>query len=343
MLIGGGRASLLPAEIYGLVIGSGDISRAAALALAYVVALGPPLLILDRLTVWLVNWLASREPRPRRTASRRVGLRSSVRWWSRGYQVGWIVLLAVLVLAPLYASFVRTWGAGLIATSWTTQWYGQIAPDFWSSIGFSVGISLACIVLSVLGAVLLALAWRFTSLPGKNVLRGVVLVPAAVPGFLWGLSLLVLIQLVAPGLARTPIPLILGEALLCLPFMLRVLMTALEDLDTRSLDVAAGLGAGPLARTWRVLAPLLIPAIGMGSVLVFVRSFGESKLALVLAPARYPTAALWLLQAADTAGIGLASAMDTIVVVVPLMLLVCAEAALRRGLPWAHARAALPV
>jgi len=81
----------------------------------------------------------------------------------------------------------------------------------------------------------------------------------------------------------------------------------------------------------------------MGSVLVFVRSFGESNLALVLAPVRYPTAALRLLQAADTAGIGLASAMDTIIVLVPLLLLIIGEAALRRGLPWARARAALPV
>jgi len=165
----------------------------------------------------------------------------------------------------------------------------------------------------------------------------------AVPGFLWGLSLLILVQGVAPGLARTPLPLVFGEALLALPFMLRILMSALDDLDTRALEVAAGLGAGPLARFWRVLLPMLLPAIGMGSVLVFVRSFGESNLALVLAPVRYPTAALWLLQAADTAGIGLASAMDTIVVLVPLLLLITGEAALRRGLPWSQARAAVPV
>jgi len=342
LLIGGGREALLPAEVYGLIIGSGDVSRAAALALAYLLALGPPLLILDRLTVGLVTWLAYREPRPR-GGEKRPRRRSSVRWWTRGYQFVWIALLGILVLAPLYASFVRTWGTGLIATSWTTQWYAQITPDFWSSVGLSVGISVVCIALSLIGAVPLALAWRFAALPGKDLLRGIVLVPVAVPGFLWGLSLLVLMQLVAPGLARTPIPLVLGEALLCLPFMLRILMAALDDLDMRSLEVAAGLGAGPVARAWRVLLPMLLPAIGMGCVLVFVRSFGESNLALILAPVRYPTAALWLLQAADTAGIGLASAMDTVVVVVPLVLLVLGEAALRRGLPWAHARAALPV
>ena len=345
MLIGGGRASLLPAEVYGLIIGAGDVPRAAALALGFVVALGPPLVVLDRLTVALVTWAAAVEPQPRPAghAARGAPRRRRLSWWSHGYQVVWMAVLLVLVLAPLYASFVRTWGAGLIATSWTSQWYLQIAPEFWAAVGLSLVVSLACIVVSLIGALPLALAWRFGRLPGKDLLRSLVLIPVAVPGFLWGLSLLVLVQDLAPGLARTPVPLVLGEALLALPFMLRILMSALDDLDTRALEVAAGLGAGPLARVWRVLLPLLLPAIGMGSVLVFVRSFGESNLALVLAPVRYPTAALWLLQAADTAGIGLASAMDTVVVAVPLLLLIAGEAALRRGLTWSQTRAALPV
>src|SRR5262249_37693996 len=157
----------------------------------YIVALAPPLLILDRLTVGLVTWLANREPRPG-PATVRPQQRASLRWWTRGYQLAWVALLAVLLFAPLYASFVRSGGAGLIATSWTTQWYAQISPDFWSSVGLSVNIGLACIALSLICALPLALAWRFTALPAKNFLRSVVLVPVAVPGFLWGLSLLLL-------------------------------------------------------------------------------------------------------------------------------------------------------
>ena len=344
MIIGGGRASLLPAEIYGVIIGSGDIARAAALALGYVVALMPALLLIDRLTVWGVTWFTAASPKSSVRTS--LGERQRQRrtaWAARGYQALWFLTLAILVLAPLYASFVLQWGAGVIATAFTGQWYAAISAQFWDSLWLSFGVSLACIGLSLVGALPLALAWRFTPIPGKRLLRSLVLVPIAVPGFLWGIGVLVFFQAVAPALSQTPLPLLLGEAWLALPFMLRVLMTGLDDIDSRVLEVAAGLGASSRSRFSRVLLPMLAPSLAMGSLLVFIRSFGESNLALVLAPVRYPTAALWLLQGADTAGIGLASAMDTILVIAPLVLLMIGELALRRNLKWARARAALPV
>jgi ABC-type spermidine/putrescine transport system permease subunit II len=260
-----------------------------------------------------------------------------------GYQWFWLVLFALLVITPLYASFVDDWGNSLLPRSWTLRWYGRVDPRFWSSVQLSLGLSLGSVGLTLLLGLPLAAAWRFGRLPAKGALRLLVLLPIGVPSFLWGLSLLILAQRVNPLLLRTPWLLLIGQAFLALPFMVRVLMAALETLDEEYLSVAAGLGAGVWERTRRVLLPMLLPSIGVGSALVFVRSFGESNLALMVAPVAYSTAPLYLFDAVGSGGIGTASVLEVVLVAVPLLVLLGWEALLRRQTSWLLTRAALPV
>ncbi|MCC7372818.1 MAG: iron ABC transporter permease [Chloroflexi bacterium] len=351
MLIGGARHALLSAEIFSQLTSFADVSRASALALGLALTLFVALTLVERLVAAGVRLLASgRLFRPRAAADGSDGAaaegargRRLQSWLAAAYQWGWAALLALLVLTPLYASFVGDWGNSLLPRTWTLRWYLQVDPRFWSSVQLSIVLSFAAVLLTLALGLPLAAAWRFAPLPGKGVLRVLVLLPIGVPGFLWGLSLLVLAHATAPALARGPALLVVGQAFLALPFMVRVLMAALEGLDGEYLAVAAGLGAGRWERTRRVLLPLLLPSIGVGAALVFVRTFGESNLALMVAPTRYQTAPLWLYEAVGVSGIGAASALEVFLVAAPLMVLLSWEAWLRRRAPWSLARAALPV
>jgi 2-aminoethylphosphonate transport system permease protein len=249
----------------------------------------------------------------------------------------------VLVITPLYASFVDDWGNSLLPRAWTLRWYGRVDPRFWSSVQVSFWLSVGSVVLTLLFGLPLAAAWRFARLPAKEALRVLVLLPIGVPSILWGLSLLVLAQRSYPYLLRTPWLLLVGQAFLALPFMVRVLMAALETFDEEYLSVAAGLGAGWWARTRRVLLPMLLPSIGVGSALVFVRTFGESNLALMVAPVNYSTAPLYLFDAVGAGGIATASVLEVVLVGVPMVVLVAWETLLRRRTSWLLTRAALPV
>lgn len=347
MLIGGARHALLSAEIFSQLTAFADVSRASALALGLALTLFVALTLVERLVAAGVRLLASgRLTRPSAAANassdsaRGHGIRS---WLAAAYQWGWAALLALLVLTPLYASFVGDWGNSLLPRTWTLRWYLQVDPRFWASVQLSIVLSFAAVLLTLALGLPLAAAWRFAPLPGKGALRVLVLLPIGVPGFLWGLSLLVLAHGTAPALARGPALLVVGQAFLALPFMVRVLMAALEGLDGEYLAVAAGLGAGRWERTRRVLLPLLLPSIGVGAALVFVRTFGESNLALMVAPTRYQTAPLWLYEAVGVSGIGAASALEVFLVAAPLLVLLAWEAWLRRRAPWSMARAALPV
>jgi spermidine/putrescine transport system permease protein len=67
---------------------------------------------------------------------------------------------------------------------------------------------------------------------------------------------------------------LLGQVYGELPFMILPLYAALERLDRRLLEAASDLGAGPVARFFRVTVPLTKPGIVAGCVLVFVPSLG---------------------------------------------------------------------
>lgn len=345
MMIGGSRNSLLSAEIYNLVASFADLAQAAMLALLFILSFLPPLYLLDRTVGFAIRGLAALPPRwtgrspvPRRSALLGAFFRSSV-----GYQWLWYTLLGLLVFTPFYSSLVLDWGKGILARSWSLQWYRQIDPAFWSSVGLSFALSLGCVAVDLLLAFLLALGWRFSSLRGKGFLKAAVLAPIGIPGFVWGLALLSLAGRWCPPMIQTPWLLFAGQVFITLPFMLRVLMTALEDYDDRYLEIAAGLGAGGWSRFRRVLLPMVLPSISAGCVLVFVRSFSESNLSMMVAPMRYPTAPIWLYSATGVSGLGAASALEAVLVAVPLLGLLAWELSLRRATSWAETRPSLSV
>ena len=60
-----------------------------------------------------------------------------------------------------------------------------------------------------------------------------------------------------------------------LPFIVRTVQPILEDLEAELEEAAASLGATRLQTFWRVILPLLLPAIVTGFALAFARGLGE--------------------------------------------------------------------
>jgi sulfate transport system permease protein len=60
-----------------------------------------------------------------------------------------------------------------------------------------------------------------------------------------------------------------------LPFVVRTVQPVLEDLDVEAEEAAASLGAGRAATFFRVVLPLLAPALLTGFALAFARAVGE--------------------------------------------------------------------
>ncbi len=121
---------------------------------------------------------------------------------------------------------------------------------------------------------------------GKRILDALVDLPIVLPPPVAGLAL---VQLVAPNqafgrfldeslgivLANDWKGIVLAQAFVSSPFLVRSAMAAFQAVDPKLENVSRTLGAGPLATFFRVTLPLSARGIFMGCILTWGRAIGE--------------------------------------------------------------------
>jgi len=149
----------------------------------------------------------------------------------------------------------------------------------------SFGASLcAALVNAVFG---LLVAWVLVRYQfwGKKIMDGLVDLPFALPTAVAGITLATLYaqngwigRWLAPlgiTVAYTRIGVFVALTFIGLPFVVRTLQPVLEDFDPELEEAAASLGANRLKTFYRVILPMIFPALSTGFALAFARALGE--------------------------------------------------------------------
>lgn len=202
---------------------------------------------------------------------------------------GWILVPAIigalLVLLPLVAILFRV--------DWANWWPLITSPASLDALWLTLrtaGIStVACILLGVPMAIVLARG----TMPGRRLIRSLVLLPLVLPPVVGGLALLMAFgrfgligqyfELVGIRIAFSTTAVIIAQTFVALPFLVVSLEGALRTAGTRYEVAAATLGASPTRTLWRVTLPLLGPGLAAGAVLSFARAVGEFGATLTFA------------------------------------------------------------
>ena len=210
---------------------------------------------------------------------------------------GLVLLLATPIVITLIYSLSAQWGAHILPSGFTLDWYLSLWSDsrFLAAFGRSLLVCLAALLFSLL-LILPTLFVVFYYFPRlKGVMNMVILLPFAVPPVVSSVGLL---QLYAGG----PLPLVGGPWILIfcyftisLPFMYRALANNLEAINLPDLmDAAHLLGAG----TSRAFLQLVLPNIRNGLLaalfLSFSFLFGEFVFANMLVGTRFETLQVYL-------------------------------------------------
>lgn len=195
-----------------------------------------------------------------------------------GLTLGITVLwLSALVLVPLVLLFVRT-----SALSWVK--FVEIVTDERAVASYrltlSCALAAACLN-AVMGSVI---AWTLVRVefPGRRLLDAVVDLPFALPTAVSGIALTAVYsrngwigQMIGIPVAFTPLGIIVALTFIGLPFVVRTLQPAIEDLDPGVEEAAGILGASKMQTFLRVIAPALLPSLITGFALAFSRALGE--------------------------------------------------------------------
>ena len=187
--------------------------------------------------------------------------------------------LSLLVLIPL---------AGLVLQTTTMGWSRFVdtvtQPQILASYRLSLGASLAgALVNAVFGFLVAWVLVRYT-FPGKKLIDAIVDLPFALPTAVSGIALERLYardgwigRLFPRGveISYSYWGVVIVLTFIGLPFVVRTLQPALEDLDPQIEEAAASLGAGRLQTFFRVILPSVLPALLTGFSLAFARALGE--------------------------------------------------------------------
>jgi putative spermidine/putrescine transport system permease protein len=183
------------------------------------------------------------------------------------------IVLPVSFIGESYLHFPPdTYGLG---------WYrGVIGDPQWrAAAGHSVITgAIACLVAWIVGLpVAFALVRGRFSARLKGITIALLILPTIVPVivlsvgvYVWFLDLHLIARLWALGIAH---------ALLGLPFMTLIVMTALRDFDRRIEQAARSLGATAFAALRSITLPILKGALIAGTLLTFLHSFDELLIA----------------------------------------------------------------
>ncbi len=186
-----------------------------------------------------------------------------------------LIVGAALLLPPVYLA-VRALGAG--DDLWDLLFRQKVAAILGRTLLLVVTVSAASVVVA------LPLAWLTarTDIPWRRTWAVLTSLPLVIPSYVAGFIVVVALgpRGMLQGALEEPfgverLPSIYGFAgafltltLLSYPYVLLTIRAALQRMDPALEESARGLGLGPVSTFFRVVVPLLRPAIGAGSLLV---------------------------------------------------------------------------
>ncbi len=120
----------------------------------------------------------------------------------------------------------------------------------------------------------------------------------------------------------------LGQAMVALPIVIRVVLPLLRSLDPRMRQVAATLGAPPLRAWWTTEGALALRAFAVAAGLaaaVALREFGATAFLVRLDAPTVPVQIVRLLGRPGEANAGVAAALAVILLLLTLLIVGIAE------------------
>ena len=237
-----------------------------------------------------------------------------------------LVLCGVLLpyLPLLIWAFAFRWNfPDLLPTEWSLRpWrylfspQSQLLPAFLNSLGLALAVTAVAALIGIPAGRALGL-YRF---PGKQLVEFLILAPVIVPGLAVVLGMhLVFIRY---GLADTWLGVLLVHLIPTTPYMAMVMASVFANYDVQYEEQARVLGAGP----WRVLREITIPAtfpgIVVGSLFVFLISWSQYILTLIIGGGTLITLPMLLFSFARSGDNAITAALSLIFIAPALLLLI---------------------
>lgn len=259
--------------------------------------------------------------------------------WQIVLRLPFMLTLLLAVVLPLGAmalsGLLNTLSGGLQLNNLTLRHFSALFSqqgDALAAFSTSIGLALGAAMLT--GALGFLIAWRVSE--GKTrllaMMDGLALLPAAMPGVVVGVGLILLWNRgfwpVSPY--NTLGILLLSYSCLLLPWPVRYVSSALRQLAPALEPAARVHGASRLQALRLIVLPLVAPSLLAAMMMVFAVASRELVTSLLLAPAGTQTVAIFIWRQFEQGSVGQGMAMATLTLLASLSLMLVATALMQR-------------
>src|SRR5271154_450959 len=216
-----------------------------------------------------------------------------MRSWPRYLLRLYVGLMCVWLMAPIVIVVILAFsGDGYLRfppTSLSLQWFARFFGNVqWQRALLSSLVigAIACIVSTTIGF-FAAYAFLRVEFRGKKLLLSMMLTPVIVPSIITAIAM----YYVSGKLRLIGNVLWLGlcHAVIAMPIVLLILLSALHAVDPNLERAALGLGATRMRVFWRIVMPIALPGVLSAALFAFLASFDELLISLFLAGMRGQT------------------------------------------------------
>ncbi|KQU86294.1 iron ABC transporter permease [Variovorax sp. Root318D1] len=317
----GGQFSVLSTDIFFAIVGAQyDQGRAASLAWVLTIfALG--VFALQRGVLGKQNYTTVSG---KGDAGIAMALPDGVRRTIQCIALPWIAFTAVVYLFAFAGGFVQTWGRDYTFTlnhfknAFSLEWgqFGLVwAGTAWNSL--ITTLKLAGISAPITAALGLLIAWLLArnEFKGQGVFEFGALLAFAIPGTVLGVSYILAFNVPPFELTGTGLIIVLCFMFRNLPVGVRAGTAAFKQLD-RSLDEASLMLRASTSQTlFKVVLPLLKPALVAALVYSFVRAMTTVSAVIFLVTAENELATTYIIGRVGNGDYGIALAYCTVLMI----------------------------
>jgi spermidine/putrescine transport system permease protein len=160
-------------------------------------------------------------------------------------------------------------------TGFTISWYEALFADatLASALINSLIVALTAVAVAGVMGTMAAVGLSRLHFAGKDIFRGLVLLPIIIPEIAMAVSALTLF--LAMGLTLSLATIIIAHIVFCISYVTLTVMGRLDGIDPKLEEAAQDLGASPVVAFFRVTLPLLMPGVVAGCLLAFVLSLDD--------------------------------------------------------------------
>jgi putative spermidine/putrescine transport system permease protein len=256
---------------------------------------------------------------------------------SRGAFYAYCALVFLFLVVPILTVVPLSFSSDTFLTypipGLSLRWYEDFftSPRWLPALMNSLLIAAATTLIATPLGTLAALGLVRVKFRLRPLFVSLLISPIIVPGIITAIGMYFVY---APlGLTNSYIGLILAHTVLAAPFVVIVVLAALEGFDPNVMRAGASLGAPPITVFFRIVLPSILPAVVAGAVFAFATSFDEIITAIFLAGPTQRTLPLQMFDGLRERISPTITAAATLLIIVSVLLLTTVELLRRRGRP----------